>query len=82
MAKTKFMKNIDILEKFCREMENGTAKNRSFKQICKSIGVNHVRANACLVESLGVSGEIITECFRRDVPACLIPHLYEQTGLV
>lgn len=62
------MKKIEILEKFCEQMLQGSAKVKSFGEICRSIGVRTSKVDACLRESLGVGGVTVVECFRRDIP--------------
>lgn len=66
------MKNIVILENFCAELMAGRAKTESFEAICTRIGETCMRVDACLREALGVGGETVTECFRNDIPACLV----------
>ncbi len=66
------MKNSEIIEKIAFELENGSAKTKSFEQICGSVGVKVRRADRCLAECLGMDGRTVTECYRLDVPASLL----------
>ncbi len=67
-----FMKNLKILERFASELEKGSAKTMSYEQICCAVGLRPSRVDAASVSVLGVSGRVVAECYRCDIPASLV----------
>lgn len=66
------MENSEIIEKIAFELESGSAKTKSFEQICGAIGVSVRRADSCIAECLGIDGRTVTECYRLGVPASVL----------
>lgn len=73
------MKKVEILDRFCSELLAGAAQTMSFETICSTIGVRASRVDSCVREYVGVSGKMVTECFRQDLPASLLaPELIQD----
>lgn len=72
LAKTNIMKNLVILQKLEHELMLCRTNGNSFAGICRNMDVIPEELDALLLETVGLDGETLWECFRSDVTARMV----------